>query len=177
MTRTLRIAGLALGAALLGAGLTAGLHASQGNTAGGPPPFSGRQFGGQRPGGPHIGPFAPLRQLVSRLNLTDAQKTQLKSALEAHRDEWRTLARQAADARSALHDAVTAEAIDEAVIRQRAAEAAAVEADVAVARAHARAELFKLLTPEQQAQAKAMQAEMKNRAETMRKRFEDRGGR
>ena len=45
--------------------------------------------------------------------------------------------------------AVTADTIDEALIRQKSAEVAAVDADMAVARARAHAEVFQILTAEQ----------------------------
>ena len=46
----------------------------------------------------------------------------------------------------ALDDAITADTVDEAMIRQKAADAAAVDADMAVARAHAHAEVLQILT-------------------------------
>ena len=63
-------------------------------------------------------------------------------------------------------DAIGADTIDEALIRQKSAEAAAVDADIAVARAHARAEVFQILTADQKAQLKTMQAQMKEHART-----------
>jgi Spy/CpxP family protein refolding chaperone len=56
-----------------------------------------------------------------------------------------------------------ADKLDDATIRARASELAAIEADIAVASAHARAEAWQILTPEQKAQAKQFQDEMKNR--------------
>ena len=64
----------------------------------------------------------------------------------------------------------TADALDEATIRAKSSEVAAVDADTAVARARIRVEIFQILTAEQQAQAKQMQAEMKQRLEQMRQR-------
>ena len=66
-------------------------------------------------------------------------------------------------ARQALNEAITADTVDESLIRQRSTDVAAVEADVAVARAHAHAEVMQVLTADQKAQLKTMQAEMKNR--------------
>ena len=51
-------------------------------------------------------------------------------------------------------DAVMADPIDEALIRQKSAELAAVDADFAVARARARAEVFQILTAEQREKVK-----------------------
>jgi protein CpxP len=101
--------------------------------------------------------------LASRLDLTDAQKQQLKALAQSHREEWKALADRARTARQALHQAVTAETLDDAAIRQRSAELAAVQADIAVARAHARAQMFQVLTPEQQAKAKTLRSRVEER--------------
>jgi periplasmic protein CpxP/Spy len=98
-----------------------------------------------------------------QIGLTDTQRDQIKSIADAHKDEWKALADRARTAHEALNDAVIADAIDEASIRQKSAEVAAVDADLAVARAHAHAEVFQILTSDQKAQVKKMQAEMKNR--------------
>ena len=63
----------------------------------------------------------------------------------------------------ALDEAIGADTINEALIRQKSAEAAAVDADAAVARAHAHAEVLQILTADQKAQLKTMQANMKQR--------------
>jgi len=101
--------------------------------------------------------------MLGRLGLTDAQKDQLKTIAATHADEWKTLANRGRTAHMALRDAITADTVDEASIRQKAAEAAAVDADMAVARAHAHAEAMQILTADQKAQLKTMQAEMKKR--------------
>ena len=97
------------------------------------------------------------------IGLTDAQRDQIKAIADAHKDEWKVLADRARTAHEALNDAITADAIDEATIRQKSAEVGAVEADLAVARAHAHSEVFQILTSDQKAQVKKMQTEMKNR--------------
>ena len=81
------------------------------------------------------GGLGPLRMIAARLGLTDAQKSQIKTIMQSHGEEWKDLAARAATARKALHDAVTADAIDDNAIRQASAGVAAVEADAAVARA------------------------------------------
>ena len=97
------------------------------------------------------------------IGLTDTQRDQIKTIADAHKDEWKALADRARTAHEALNDAVIADALDEATIRQKSAEVAAIDADLAVARAHAHAEVFQILTSEQKVQVKKMQAEMKNR--------------
>jgi len=98
-----------------------------------------------------------------QIGLTDAQRDQIKTIAASHKDEWKALGDRARTAHEALNDAVTADSIDEALIRQKSADVAAVDADLAVARAHAHADVFQILTAEQKAQVKQMQTEMKNR--------------
>jgi protein CpxP len=162
---------LAFGAGLIALGVTAGayLHAQDQNTSPQPPPFRGRGMGpggpGRGPGGPGGpgGPMGMLPMLGPRIGLTDAQRDQVKAIADSHGDEWKALADRGRAAHEAVNAAVTADAIDEALIRQKSAEAAAVDADMAVARAHAHAEVLQILTADQKAQLKKMQAGMKKR--------------
>jgi len=188
MTTVSRRIALAAGAGLIALGIGAGVMASAQNTSQDPGSFNQQQRG--RPGGPGgpmgrggmfgpglDGPLGLLRMLGPRLNLTDAQRDQLKSIAAAHKTEWQALADRARTAHEALNDAIMADKLDDATIRANAAELAAVEADIAVASAHARAEAWQILTPEQQAQAKQFQTEMKNRMKerrgSMRRRIEE----
>ena len=101
---------------------------------------------------------------ILQLNLTDAQKEQLKTLTESHKDEFKTIADNMMAKRGQLGDLVTADTIDEAAIRAKSAEIAAVEADAAVLRAKVHAQVFALLTPEQQAKAKQLRADGKGRS-------------
>lgn len=171
MTARITRAALTLGAGLIAVGLGAGayVHAQDQNTSPQAPPFRGRGMGpggpGRGPGGPGGpgGPMGMLPMLGPQLNLTETQRDQIRTIVESHKDEWKALADRGRAAHTALDDAIAADAIDEALIRQKSAEAAAVEADLAVARAHARAEVVQLLTADQKAQLKSMQSEMKKR--------------
>lgn len=155
--------GLGVAALVVAAGIAAGAHAQ--NTNGGPdslqrsgPPPGGR-FGGPGgrggPGGP-LGPFGPM---LERLNLSDAQKDRVKAVVDSRRDEMKAVGDRQRTAHDALDSAVTADTFDEAAIRSRSMELAAVEADMVVLQARVRSEIFQILTPEQQAQAKQFQAE------------------
>jgi Spy/CpxP family protein refolding chaperone len=165
MTKTVKRILLGVGTGLIALGITAGAYAFAQNTNQDPGPFTGR--GMMRPGGPGRGgpggPMGMLPMLGRRLGLTDTQRDQIKNIVSAHRDEWKALAGRAMAAHRALHEAVTADAIDDSLVRQRSADVALVDADVAVARAHAHAEVLQLLTADQKAQLKTMQSEMKNR--------------
>ncbi len=179
---------LTSGVGLIALGVSAGVWASAQNTNQDPGSFSqprmgpppGGPIGRGGPGGwlgPAGGPLGMLRMLGPRLNLTDAQREQLKSIADAHKEEWKALADRARTAHEALIDAVTAATVDESLIRTRAADVAAVEADIAVASAHARAEAWQILTPEQQAQAAKFQAEAKTRMRERRGAMRQRIGR
>lgn len=112
--------------------------------------------------------------LGPELGLTDAQKDQVKTIAQTHRDEQKALGDRARTAREALHAAITAETVDEALIRQRSADVAAVEADLAVAQAQMHAEVWQILTPEQKSKAAEFQASVQER---MKNRLEGRRGR
>ena len=95
-----------------------------------------------------------LPMLPPQLNLTDAQRDQIKAIADTHKDEWKALADRGRAAHMALDEAITADTVNDAAIRQKSADASAVDADLAVARAHAHAEVFQILTADQKAQLK-----------------------
>jgi Spy/CpxP family protein refolding chaperone len=160
MTAAVKRIALTVGAGLIALGVGAGayVHAQDQNTNPQPPPFRGRGMGpgGRGPGGP----MGMLPMLGPRIGLTDAQKDQIKAIADTHKDDWKALADRSRTAHMAIEAAISADTIDEATIRQKSAEAAAVEADIAVARAHARAEVWQILTADQKAQLKTIQTEM-----------------
>ena len=100
-----------------------------------------------------------LPMLGREIGVTGAQRDQVKAIADAHTDEWKALADRGRAAHIALDDAITADAINEAAIRQKSAEASAVDADIAVARAHAHAEVMQILTADQKAQLKSMKGQ------------------
>lgn len=132
---------------------------------GGPGGPMGRGWRG--PGGPGMGGPGAL-MMLGRLNLTDAQHTRVREILDGHRDEQRALGDKALAAHTALEAAINGDVFDESAVRTRAAEAASIDADMAVARARIYAEVWQILTPEQQAQAKKLQEERRERHEQRR---------
>ena len=179
MAITTKRAALIVASGLLALGVAAGVRASAQNTNQDPGTFNHRRMGGPGPGGPmgRGGPMSPesafgmLRMMADRIGLTDAQKEQLKTIAASHRDEWKALADRARTAHQALHDAVMADNVDEALIRSRSAEAATVEADIAVAAARARAEAWQVLTPEQRTELQQIQSQMRERMKARRGAF------
>lgn len=148
------------------------------NTNQPPPPFMGPGGGpGRFPQGGWFGgamgpggPLGMLRMFSQQLQLTDAERDQLKAIAQSHHDEWQALGDRARAAHQALAAAVTADTIDETTIRARSADVAAVEADMAVAGAHAYSEVLQILTPDQKAKLKALQAQVSARRSSPRGR-------
>lgn len=159
-TRTMLSAGLALA---LAAGVTGASVAAQGD---GPGRGEGQRM--MRPGGPG-GPGGPgmrgpgmrrqgLGLPLGQLELSDAQREQLRAITGSHATSFLAIQERLRTARRALNDAVTGEAFDEATVRQRAADLAAIEADAVVLRAQVYQEAFAILTPEQQQKARDLRA-------------------
>ena len=166
MTATMKRMALTLGAGLLVLGIGAGAYVHAQDQPGNPPPSRGRGMG---PGGPGRfggpgGPMGMLPMLGPQLGLSESQRDQIKAIADTHKDEWKTLFDRGRAAHMALDDVIAADTINEAAIRQKSAEAAAVDADIAVARAHAHAEVWQILTADQKTQVKTMQAQMKEHA-------------
>jgi Spy/CpxP family protein refolding chaperone len=153
MTATVKRLTLGVGAGLIALTAVAGafVHAQNQDPNSQSQPFRGRGPGG--PGGFRGpgGPMGMLPRLGREIALTDAQRDQIKAIAQSHKDEWKGLADRERTTHMALMAAVTAEPLDESLIRQKSSEVAAVDADMAVARARTHAEVFKILTADQKA--------------------------
>jgi Spy/CpxP family protein refolding chaperone len=188
MTTTTRI-GVGIGGLILAIGLGLGTYAvaQDQNTSEAPPP----RMGPGGPGGPrgmgmrgmHPGPMGQagpqgMREMMplGRLDLTEAQRAQVRSLTDTHRAATEPVLERARTARQALHAAVTASTVDEGAIRARSAELASAEADLAVARARLHADITKILTPEQRAELEANRSRMAERMQSMRERRGQRAG-
>ena len=112
------------------------------------------------PGGPLMGEF--LRE-ARALNLTDAQKNQLRSIGQARQAEAQATGQRVQAARQALNAAITSTTLNEGAVRQAAADLATVEADAAVLRSRVYHEALAVLTGEQQAQLTQMRAQRQAR--------------
>jgi Spy/CpxP family protein refolding chaperone len=170
--------GSAIGAAALTIGLgsaalsVAGQQQNQA-PAGRHDGFGGPGRGRGGPGGPG-GPFdsaqgRPLAGLPLReLNLTDAQREQVRQVVDSRQQETRAMGERAMAAREALRAATTSPSFDEGLVRAKAAEVAAIDADMAVARARIFADVFQILTPEQQAKVKELSGSRRPRPNAQR---------
>ena len=147
--RTKLIGGaLALAAALL---VTAvGLARQDGpHGFGGPPPEGP---GGPRRGGPG-GPGGPggLGPLARELNLTDAQKAQIKQIEDSFRESTKSLHEQLFKSGGGPLEGLKDGAFDEASVRAAAQARAAIQVELEVAHARMMSQVYALLTAEQKA--------------------------
>lgn len=108
------------------------------------------------------------------LDLSDAQREQVKAVMGRHREAFQALAGRRSEARQQLHDAIASETIDERLIRERSAAVSVVEADGAVLKARVRSEVAQILTPEQRDKANAARERMGKRMTDRRNRMKER---
>jgi Spy/CpxP family protein refolding chaperone len=108
---------------------------------------------GGGPGG--LGLFGPGGSGLDGANLTDAQKDQVKTIADAHRDEMRGLLERQAQARRVLTASADSGQVNEAL----AADVGNASAALALAEARLRAEVLQVLSPEQRAALQQRAAE------------------
>src|SRR5205085_53227 len=75
---------------------------------------------------------------------------------QSHAAEWKDFGGRARTAHQSLTAAELADPLNDGAVRAASAEVAAVDADMAVARAHLRAEVWQVLTPDQRTKAAAL---------------------
>lgn len=125
---------------------------------------------GPAPGGPHgrglgIGPGGPGSGLALRaLDLTDAQQEQVRQLTQQNREQLRALMDRMRAAQDARRQAVEAIPFNESQVRSAMKELAEVEADLAVAQARLQADIYALLSAEQQQRLQTLRAEREARA-------------
>ena len=158
MTKSMTRIGSAIGAAALTIGLGSAALSVAGQQQNQAP--AGRHDGFGGPGRGRGGPGGPARPLAGlplrELNLTDAQREQVRQIVDSRQQETRAIGERAMAAREALRAATTSPSFDEGLVRAKAADVAAIDADMAVARARIFADVFQILTPEQQAKVKEL---------------------
>lgn len=162
----------------------AGAAVAQPGTGPGGPGGPGGGPGGERfgrgPGGPGGrggmmgGPLGALLGVhpdlpLSALNLTDAQREQVRTIMQSHRDEGQALVQKAQASMEALRQATDA-TVDEGAAAQQGQALGAVIAEAAVLRGRVRGEVFAILTPEQQAEANKIAADRQQRMQQFRQK-------
>ena len=137
-----------------------------------PPGGRGPRAGGmrRRPGPPPGGQTMHLRAL----DLSEVQREQIRGIHEQNAEATQAAAERVRVARQALQDAVTADVVNEGAIRVVASELGIAEGNAAVQRAHVHAQVWQILTPEQQVAAREAETEMQHRMEQRRQRMGER---
>jgi protein CpxP len=105
--------------------------------------------------GPRQGHY--LKKIVTELGLTAEQQQEIRGIIRKNRPQAQPIRQQLITERRALRALVQAQTVDEAAIRAQSAKVGALEADMAVQRAHTAHELRAVLTPEQVEKFKALQ--------------------
>jgi protein CpxP len=126
----------------------------------------GRGAGAFGPGGRGFAAGFALGQL----DLSDAQKQQVRDIMQRHRQQSQPVMDRLQQAMQAQRAAINAVPVNEAAVRQAAAALAAVQADMAVDQARMHADIFSILTVEQQEKAKQLEAQGQARAQERRQR-------
>ncbi len=108
------------------------------------------------------------------VELTDGQQAQVEQIREAAREAAASVRDEMREARQALGEAVRAGVVDESRIRSLAARVASLEADALVRQAHAYADTWEILTPEQQDQVREMRERRSERFAERRERIRNR---
>ena len=97
---------------------------------------------------------AAMERMARELNLTDAQKAQIKSMRQAQKTTVRPLMQQMAQNRLAMLNATAGGAFDQAKVQALANQKAQIEAQLAVQKASFRSQIYnQVLTADQKAKA------------------------
>ena len=111
--------------------------------------------------GPRRGARVGMAQRA--LDLTDAQREQIRQLAQKNREQMRALTDRAEAAREAAREAVDVASFSEEQSRAAAEEVAAAQVELAVHRARSRSEVYALLTPEQQQRAQDLRDRLQQR--------------
>ena len=109
--------------------------------------------------------MAPGQNLMAQLNLTQAQKDQLKAIQEQQKKDGQAVRERLQDARAKLREAMRADIPDEAAVKAAAGAVASIQAEQSVLQARVKGQRMKVLTPEQQKQLRDARARVAERAE------------
>jgi protein CpxP len=154
-----RFRSLAAGVAAL-ALLATSVAFAQGPRGGGP-------FGGR--GGP-----GPAGLELRALNLTDAQREQVREIRERYREQMRTTSQYLSEVAAKQRQAIETLPVNETLITSATQDMTQAQVEVAIQQARLNADVWSVLTPEQQAQATKLKAERKARFEQRRQERQQR---
>lgn len=126
------------------------------------------QGDGPRRGG-RFGPGGGFRGLAA-LDLTDAQREQVRGVMQGHRDEMRETGAQLHEAHAAQRAAIETFPVNEGLVRSTSQTLAAAQTEMALLQARIHGEIWSILTPEQQQKAKELKEKHQARREERRQR-------
>jgi periplasmic protein CpxP/Spy len=125
------------------------------------------------PGGRGRGPDGFGREMglpLRALNLTDAQEQQIRTLTQQSRQQNRAAFERLRTAMDAQRKAAATIPVNEALIRSTTQDLVEAQTEVAIQRSRVQTEIFGLLTPEQQAEAKKLQTDRANRQQQRQQR-------
>lgn len=123
------------------------------------------KFGRRGKRGGHAG------RLFRQLDLTDAQKEQLKTLRQTHRESTQTLREQMRLNREQLRNLSDNGGFDEAAVTALATQQGQLHAQMIVARERLKAQMFNVLTPEQKVKAAELKAQFEQKREERKARW------
>ena len=126
------------------------------------PAFSQNQRPGKAEavGARKAGPLMRLAPYLKDLDLTDAQKEQLRNVVSAYKPEIQATAKANATARTALNEAIKANPDNPTAWQSAFKKVNDAEWDILLLREKVRKDVFKLLTPEQISRIEARRDKM-----------------
>lgn len=128
----------------------------------------GRKFGGRGFGGGH-----PFLKMAEKLNLSDEQKTQIKTILEDSKTRVQPLMESMRENHKAIENLGTDGTYNEAEVTRLANAQAEISKQLIIEKEKTKAAIFAVLTPEQRTQAAEMKSQMKER---FKDRFKNKRG-
>ena len=119
----------------------------------------------------HGGRFGPggFRGLAA-LDLTDAQREQVREVMQSHRDPMREAGTQLHEAHAAQRAAIETVPVNEGLVRSTSQTLAAAQTEMALIQARIHSAIWSVLTPEQQQKAKELKAKREARMQERRER-------
>lgn len=123
------------------------------------------------------GPARTTGLPLGQLKLTDSQRQQVRDLVQKQRQAGEPLRDRLRAAETARRAAMDAIPVNEGAIRSTTADLVAAQTDLAIHQARLRADIFALLTPEQQDRVRTLQNERRARAEQRRERQAERPAR
>lgn len=96
-----------------------------------------------------MGPGNRIDRMAKKLDLSEAQKEQVRAILESEGEKTEPLRKEMAQVREKIRKAALAEPFDEKTVRALAASQTETHIELIVSRARAKAKILALLTPEQ----------------------------